>query len=94
MTAVASAPPPPPRCSGLRVLLLLLLRLEETDAVCLALHELCAQAQQPLLVRVGGSVSGAEELLHQHLGCGGRDVRLVALRVYETPNCHADWTVA
>lgn len=22
----------------------------------------------------------------------GRDVRLVALRVHETPNCHADWT--
>lgn len=22
----------------------------------------------------------------------GRGVRLVALRVYETPNCHADWT--
>ena len=35
-----------------------------------------------------------QEAFDQLPDAAGRGVRLVALRVHETPNCHADWTRA
>jgi len=42
----------------------------------------------------GWLASRFQEEFDQLPDAAGRGVRLVGLRVFETPNCHADWTLS
>jgi hypothetical protein len=57
----------PPAVAAVAAVACALLRFQNTDDMRLSVHELRAQSEQPLFVRVGGHVPGAEELFDQRL---------------------------